>query len=457
MAAGGIRDHLAGGFARYSTDPHWLVPHFEKMLYDQALVSAIYLDAFQYTGEPRYAEVAREILDYCLADLQAPEGGFYSARDADSDGEEGKFYVWTKAEIVAVLGEPESTLVCAYYGVTDEGNWDDPHAPGEPKNVLYTPRALDEVAQARDLAVGALRTRLSAARQALKVARAQRTPPGLDTKILCEWNGMLIASLARAGAVLDEPRYVAAAERAADFLLTRQLEDGRLKRAWCDGRALEMAFLTDYACLIDGLIELYQATFDRRWLEQARRLNNAALEHFWDEAAGGFFFTADDHPLVLTRSKDVSDGATPSGNSVMLGNLLRLAAMFADGGLRSRAERMIAVFGESSIGRGGANERFLCGVDEALSGAKEIVVVGDPDTAATQALLRAARAGFSPSHVLLLKRGAAGDDIATPLFEGRSLVDGRPTAYVCERSVCQRPVTAPTELRDQLERKGDGQ
>lgn len=454
MAAGGIYDQLAGGIHRYSTDVEWLVPHFEKMLYDQALVSRTYIDAYQLTHKPLYARVAREIFDYVIDDLQSPEGGFYSTRDADSEGVEGKFYVWTKGEVAGLLGKEDAQLFCDYYDVSDAGNWKDQHAPGEVKNILRTLRSLDAVAKQHGLEPAEAETRLASARKKLLEARAKRVPPGLDDKILAEWNGMMIASLARGGAVLGEQHYIDAAAKAADFVLEKQRADGRLLRAYRDGRKLETAFLTDYACMIDGLIELYEATFDKRWLDRAIELNRTVVEHYHDEAGGGFYFTADDHEQLLTRSKDVRDSATPSGNSVQLMNLLRLSAMLGDESLRAMAEKTIEHFATQVMQSPGAGERFLAAVEFALVGPVELAMVGDPADPRAQALIRQVNQTYLPNRVMMLSNPAdALSGVSSPLLQDRPLVDGAPAAYVCRNYACQRPVTTPAELAAQLTRQ----
>ncbi len=449
MAAGGIYDHLAGGICRYSTDAEWHVPHFEKMLYDQALVSRSYLDAYQSTRDARYASVARSIFDYVLNDLQAPDGGFYSSRDADSEGEEGKYYIWKRAEIIALLGPERGPRFCRYYDVTDAGNWQDSHAPGEAKNILRVRREHAELAAAERVAPDVLAQELSESRATLLAARAQRVAPGLDDKILCEWNGLMIASLARGGAVLDEPRYVQAAIRAAEFLLKNQMRDGRLLRSWRLGRTQPSAFLADYACLIEALLELYETTFDERWLTHAETLNAATIEHYWDDADGGFFFTADDHEQLLTRSKDVRDSAHPSGNSVQLQNLLRLAALRDDARLRELAERTMRHF-DAQVRRSlGASERFLTAVEFALAGPVELVVVGALDDPRTQALLREIRSAYLPNRVLVHVDPSRTGRV-TPLTEGRTLVNGQPAVYVCRNYACRLPAVSPQQLREQL-------
>ncbi len=451
MARGGIYDHLGGGIARYSTDPEWLVPHFEKMLYDQALVSRIYVDAWQKTKNPLYARVARETFDYVIADLQSPGGGLYSTRDADSEGEEGRYYVWTRPEIVAALGERDGAIFCAYYGVTETGNWSDPHAPGVAKNILHVARDAESVAKLHGVARDELERILASGRAKLLAVRATRVPPGRDDKILCEWNGLMIASLARGGAVLGERRFVDAAARAAEFVLKNQVSNGRLMRAWRDGRRLETAFLSDYACMIEGLIELYEATFDRRWLDRAVELNRTAIRLFHDDRHGGFFFTPHDHEALIARSKDVRDSAVPSGNSVQLMNLLRLATMLDDAELRRLADRSMAHYAADVLSQPGSSERYLQAVDFALAGPTELAVVGDPADVRTQALLRAVHDVYLPNRVLmLLNPNSPTAGPALPLLRDRGLVDGAPAVYICRNYTCQRPLTRPEDVRAAL-------
>ncbi|MBK9120084.1 MAG: thioredoxin domain-containing protein [Phycisphaerales bacterium] len=445
MAAGGIYDQLGGGIHRYSTDVEWHVPHFEKMLYDQALVTRIYLDAFQYTARPLYARIAREICDYVLDDLTAPEGGFYSTRDADSEGEEGRYYVWTRAEVLAALGEEDGVLFCAHYDVRDSGNWRDPHHPQVPKNVLRALRDVDCCSKMLSVDKAELCERLGRARRQLLTLRAGRVAPARDEKILCEWNGQMIATLARAGTVLDEPRYVAAATRAADFILQHQWCAGRLHRSYHDGRTLPVAFLSDYACFIDGLLELYEATFEPRWLDMAATLHTATQQHYGDAREGGFFFTADDHEALIARSKDLRDAAVPSGNSVHLLNLLRLGALLGDHAAQKCAAQMLVTFARAVRQSPWSSERFLCGVEFATAGPVEIAVVGPRADERTQALLRTVYACYLPNRVLAW-HDPAQPNTRLPMLANRPPLDGQPTAYVCRRGTCAPPVTTPAAL-----------
>ena len=457
MAYGGIYDQLGGGIHRYSTDVRWFLPHFEKMLYDQALVSDIYLDAYQLTRRPLYGRIAREILDYCLADLRSPEGAFYSTRDADSEGLEGKFYVWTADELRAVLGEADAKLFSAYYNVAEQGNWKDTtgHAPEGPINILHITRPLEAVAKQHDIEPDALTQRLAGMRTTLLAVRAKRVAPGLDDKTLTAWNGMLIHSLARAYRVLGEPRYRDAAVKATEFVLTHLRKDGRLLRTYRNGNAHLMAYLDDYAHLIEALITLYETTFDVRWLDEAVALNEVLIRHYFDETDGGFFYTADDHETLLTRTKDPGDGAVPSGNSVQAMNLLRLAILLDRPDLRKKADSIFRAFQAAAAERPGAVERLLCAVDFNLGSPKEIAIVGKPGDPATEALIRTVYERYLPNKVVALidpdAANAADLGKRIPLLAGKVRVNDLPAAYVCQNYTCKLPVTRPEDLVKQLD------
>lgn len=447
MACGGIYDQLGGGIHRYSTDVEWHVPHFEKMLYDQALVSRIYLDAFQFSGKPLYARIAREILDYVLRDLASPAGGFYSTRDADSEGQEGKYYAWTRAQVVEAVGEEDARLFCAHFDISESGNWSDPHDPEARKSVPRVLRAESACARMLGMCPSELAERIERTRRRLLAVRDQRVAPARDEKILCEWNGLMIGSLARGGCVLAQPSYIAAAARAAEFVLREQYRDGRLRRSLRDGRTLEAAFLPDYANMIEGLLELYEATFERRWLDAALMLNRDTIAHFWDEREGGFFFTPHDHEPLIARSKEARDNAVPSGNSVQLLNLLRLAAMLGDEQLATLARRTIEVFAAEVAESPWSSERFLAALDFARAGPVEVVVVGGSGDPRTQALLRSVYGAYVPNRVLLLLDPDSPDAAPpSPLLRGRGAVGGHPAAYVCRAGVCQAPVTEAAQL-----------
>ena len=455
MGQGGIYDQLGGGIARYSTDEKWLVPHFEKMLYDQALVASTYLDALQATEsadlKTLFEEKARGILDYVLRDLTDSGGAFYASEDADSEGLEGKFYVWTRQELLERLGPREGRIAAAHFGVSGVGNWlhpGDAHVPRGPKNILHAARPAETIAKVENLDVAWVEKAIAEAKRKLFHARALRVRPGLDDKVLSGWNGLMITSLAKAAAVLDEPRYREAASRAAEFILKSMCPGGRLLASYGKGRARLKGYVTDYAFFIEGLIELYQAGGEVRRLEEAARLTDTAVEYYWDEAAGGFFFTASDHEPLLVRSKTANDGAIPSGNSVMLSNLLKLSILLDRNDYRPKAERIIRVFaGSGAMRTPWGHERLLAGVEAFHEGFAEVAVVGAPEDPATQALLAALYARYLPNKVVARLNPADLDASGkVPLLAGRTPVDGRPAAYVCRHFVCLEPVTEPEGL-----------
>jgi hypothetical protein len=454
MARGGIYDHVGGGICRYSTDPEWLVPHFEKMLYDQALVSSIYLDAYQLTRKTEYAEVARDILEYVLADLQSPEGGFYSSRDADSEGLEGAFYIWTVDEVQAVLGEQEARTFCAYFDVTETGNWFESlgHAPPGPKNILHVPKPPEVFAKLRGITVEELKRSVADWRPKMRAARNRRTPPALDDKVLTAWNGLMIGALGKGAVVLDEPRYADAAAKASGFILDRMRRDGRLLRTYRKGQARLTAYLEDYAFFIEGLLHLYEATFERRWLEAAAGLNELALRFHYDETGGAFYFTASDAEKLVARTKNPHDSAIPSGNSVQALNLLRLATLLDRKDYREKAEATFRALAAEVRRMPYAYERHLCALDFFHDRTKEIALVGDPGTAEFRALLRVIHDRYLPNKILAQAQERS-DDPRIPLLKGKGRINGQAAAYVCENFTCQRPVTTPNDLAGQLEPK----
>ena len=459
MGHGGIYDHLGGGIARYSTDGKWLVPHFEKMLYDQGLVAGAYLDALQATENPGlkklFEEKARGILDYVLRDLTDSGGAFYSSEDADSEGLEGKFYIWTRRELLDLLGERDGKIVSEHFGASDVGNWlhpGDAHVPRGPKNILHVSRSAETIAKVERLDVSEVEKIIADAKPKLFQEREKRVRPGLDDKVLSGWNGLMITALAKAAAVLNEPRYREAAERTADFILETMCPDGRLLATYGKGRARLNGYITDYAFFIEGLIELYQAGGDFERLAQARRLTDGAVEYYWDEAGGGFFFTASDHEQLLVRGKTANDGAIPSGNSVMLGNLLKLSILLDRGDYRHKAEQIIRVFaGSGAMRTPFQHERLLAGVEAFHEGFAEIAVIGPPEDPATKALLETVYSRWLPNKVVARFNPADQDSPEKmPLLQGRALIDGKPAAYVCRDYVCREPVTDPKDLAKQL-------
>jgi uncharacterized protein YyaL (SSP411 family) len=454
MAMGGIYDHLGGGFARYSTDERWFAPHFEKMLYDNALLAVAYTEAYQATGEASYRQVVEETLGWVLREMTAAEGPFSSTLDADSEGEEGKFYVWSQDEIGRVLGQADAGLFCACYNVQPGGNWEDPHHPGgKPKNILHRTRGLDELAAAHGLGAGRLGAFLAECRQRLLAARTERVRPGLDDKVLTSWNGLMIAALATAAQALDRPDYAAAAARAADFILRRMRSaDGRLLRTWSPGGEAKLnAYLEDYAFLLEGLVCLYEATFEARWVGDALQLADVMVEQFWDAQGGGFFYTGRDHEELIARGKDPHDNATPSGNAVAVTALLRLVKLTGRGDLQDRAETTLRLYGGLLRSHPFAASQMLLALDFYLGPVREFAVVGDPESEETRRVVRAVREGFRPNKVVALRpvRGAVREDLLG-LLEGRVAVGGRTTTYVCENFSCRAPLVGAEAVEEAL-------
>ena len=436
MLAGGIYDQLGGGFARYSVDAVWLVPHFEKMLYDNALLARAYLHGWQTLGHQRYRRVCEETLDWMLAEMRGPEGGFYSALDADSEGEEGRFYVWTPDEIREVLSANPNCInlttqqivkLMQFWGVSEEGNF-------EGANVLH----LAEGAEAEEP------EGFDEMRRALLEARAQRVRPGLDDKRLTAWNALAIAAFADTGAVLGREDYLDAARACAEFVLgSLRDEAGNLLRTYKDGRAHLGAYLEDHAFLLEALLTLYESTFEARWLEAARDLAETTIERFGDPERGGFYSTASNHEELIARRKEVGDHPIPSGNSSAAMGLLRLAALSGERRYEEAAEGIFALFAEPAVRHPDAFAHLLRALDFHLSPSREVALVGDDLTAL------AAAARERPLFHAVLAGGPEGAE-QPPLLAGRTTVDGQPAAYVCENFTCQLPVTDPNELRRQL-------
>jgi uncharacterized protein YyaL (SSP411 family) len=433
MAMGGMYDQLGGGFHRYSTDAHWLAPHFEKMLYDNALLTCAYLEAFQATREPFYAEVVEQTLAYVLREMTSPEGAFYSTQDADSEGEEGKFYVWSAAEIDRTLDAAQAEPFKEVYGVSAEGNW-------EGHNILNRARSYAQDAVMLRQSEPELRKLLDEARTKLLDVRNQRIWPGRDEKVLTSWNALMIAAFAQAAQVLDRPAYADAAVKAADFLLTRmRTADGRLLRTTSAGSEPKLnAYLEDYAYLIDALISLYEATFAPRWLTAALALCRVMLDQFWDAAEGSFFFTGRDHEQLVARVKDLHDSSIPSGNSMAATALLRLGKLTGRTDLLEKAEAVlrnaVGLMESSPLAAG----QLLVALDFHLGPVQEFAVVGDPSGEDTRRVLRAIRGGFHPDKVVALK-SADGDEQAVPLLKDKER-RGDVTTYVCQNFACQAPL-----------------
>ena len=418
MASGGMYDQVGGGFSRYSVDPYWLVPHFEKMLYDNALLVRAYLHGHQVSGEPLFLTVVQETLDWALTEMRGPEGGFVSALDADSEGVEGKFYVWSVEEMrEALAGEPDADEAIAWFGATDRGNFEGRNipvrGPGEPE-------------------------RRDAWRRSLYDVRSRRVWPGIDDKRLTSWNALMISALAEAGAVLERDDYLDAARDCAAFVLAELRDDeGRLLRSWKDGRGKLNAYLEDHAFLLEALLTLYESSFEPRWFAEARAIADSMIERFGDDEKGGFFETSSDHERLVARRKDLEDHPIPAGNSSAAYGLLRLAALTGEHRYEERAVSALRLLHELAPQHPQAFGHLLQALDFHLSPIKEVALAG-PDA---RALERVVRSRFRP-HIVL----AGGPPDGVPLLRGREPVDGRAAAYVCEHFVCKRPVTEPGEL-----------
>ncbi|MBN1515619.1 thioredoxin domain-containing protein [Candidatus Sumerlaeota bacterium] len=451
MRHGGVFDQIGFGFHRYSTDRKWLVPHFEKMIYDQAMLMIACIETYQATGDEQYARTAREIATYVLRDMTSPEGGFYCAEDADSEGEEGRFYLWEPQEVVDVLSENDGALFNRIFNIVDGGNFlDEASRQKNGKNIPHLTKPLEAWAEALNVEENTLRERIEDLRIKLFDARKKRIHPLKDDKILTDWNGLMIAALARAGCALDEPEYIAAARKAADFLLTTlRREDGRLLKRYRQGQAGLPAHVEDYAFTVWGLLELYEATFDTQYLQAAIELNDALIQHFQDEEHGGFFLTADDGEKLMDRGKEVYDGAMPSGNSVAALNLIRLARITGKSEYEEHAEKLIAAFGAMANRAPSAVAQFMIAFDFLQGPSCEVVIAGNPQAADTQAMLRALRAEFIPNKIVIL-RPPTKDTPAivkfAPYTEHKTPKDGKATAYVCQNYSCQNPTNDPEQM-----------
>jgi len=442
MARGGIYDQLGGGFARYSTDARWLVPHFEKMLYDNALLASVYLEAYQATRDPAFARVARETMDYVLGRMTDPEGGFYSTEDADSEGVEGKYYVWTLAEITEVLGPDRARTFAYVHDVTETGNW-------EHKNILNLPKTLAQASKLLGRPEDELRAELDEDRARLLAVRDRRVPPGKDTKVLTSWNGLMIAALAEGGRVLKDARYLEAARRAAAFVLDRmRAGDGRLLHTYKDGQAKLNAYLDDYADLIDGLTRLYETTGEPRWMTSALELAGVMIAEFADAEHGGFFYTGKSHEALIARQRDFLDNATPSGNAMAATALLRLGALtgrddLAEAG-RKTLEAVQVVMEKAPMAAG----QSLAALDFLLAAPRELAIIAGDDPDEYRAAIEAVYSRFLPHKVVAPATAEQASALAAtvPLLADRPARGGRTTTYICERFACREPIVGVEAL-----------
>ena len=445
MALGGMYDQLGGGFHRYSTDSYWLVPHFEKMLYDNALLSKLYLHAYQSTGHELYLRIVQETLDYVLREMTSKEGGFFSSQDADSEGEEGKFFVWTPQQAEEVLGREDAKIFCAYYDITPTGNF-------EGSNILNVPLDADAVMDQVDVDPGVLEDILSEGKRKLLEVRDRRISPDRDDKVLTAWNGLMLRSFAEAAATLGRHDYRDAAVANADFVTRNLQKDGRILRTYKDGQARLNGYLEDYSFLADGLIAVYELTFDSRWLDEAQRVADGMIALFWDQEDQVFYDTGKDHETLLVRPRDIFDNAAPCGSSVAADALMRLALLTGNEEYRNFAAAVLRSMGPMLSQYPNGMGRWLAALDFYLSEPKEIAIVGPKDSPDVKAMVEVIHGQYLPNRVLAAtEQGDPAGSHSMPLLRHRTMVSGAPAAYVCHNYVCQLPVTDPADLASQLE------
>ena len=443
MRNGGIYDHVGFGFHRYSVDQKWLVPHFEKMLYDQAIIAMAYIEAFQATGEEKYRDTAQEIFEYVLRDMQSPEGGFYSAEDADSEGVEGKFYTWTKDEIYKVLGEEDTKFVSKVFDITDEGNFSEETSQEKTdSNILHLENSLDEISDTLGIKKEDISRKIEKIRKTLFNAREKRIHPHKDDKILTDWNGLMISAISKGAQVFSDEKYLKAAIHSADFIIDNLYENSRLLHRYRDGEAAIKANLDDYAFFIYGLLDLYEASFDLKYLEFAIELNNTLLNHFWDSENGGFYFTPDDGEEILVRKKESYDSAIPSGNSIQMLNLLKLSKIIENEELKHKAVEIEKAFSKDVIMAPMAYTQFIVAIDFKLGPSYEIVIAGTPDNEDTNMMLNSIRSHYIPNKTVVLR--PPNDEASKILelinsLEFKKQENDKSTAYICSDNTCKAP------------------
>ena len=450
MAAGGIYDHIGGGFHRYSTDAGWLVPHFEKMLYDQALLSKVYLQAYQITKKERYAQIAREIFDYVLRDMTDQSGGFYSAEDADSEGREGTFYLWDPKQTASVLNEEQARLFNAYYGVTDEGNFE------EGKTILNVTTSNQQLQKQFHKNQAEIENTLAVARTRIFQERSKRIRPHRDEKIITAWNGLMISSLAYGGAVLEEKKYTEAAGRSTEFISSTLHKNGRFMRYYRNGRVVQKAFLDDYAFTALALLDLYEATFDTKWLIEARSLTSRMIEFFADTENGGFFLTGNDGEKLIARTKPGPDGVIPSGNSVAALVLLKLGRLTMDQHFTELGEKVLEAFSQQLARAPAYSSVMVTALAFRLGPTQEIVIAGNADDPVVKRMLNIIHGTFLPNAVVLLHEPDKADSTLyniVPFIKSQTAIEGKATAYVCENYVCKEPVNDVSVFENLIAKK----
>jgi hypothetical protein len=445
MASGGIYDQLGGGFHRYSVDSHWLVPHFEKMLYDNALLLQLYIDAYRLTQDAFFHRIILETLDYVRREMLHPEGGFYSTQDADSEGEEGKFFVWTKHEILQLLGKETGEIFCHYYDVTDRGNFE--HG----QNILHINASLEQTARTFHLTPEAVSHLLTEAKAKLFAVREERIKPFRDEKILMSWNGLMLSAFAEAYKLLRETVYREDIRRTIDFLLTHLYKEGRLLSVYKDGVGKLNGYLDDYAFMVRGLLDAYEATFEQQYFTLALELHQTMIDQFWDTENGGFFFTAQDHETLITRPKSAHDHSIPSGNSVATHNLLWFYYYTGEEEYRKKAEQIFRALRPQMEDNPFGYGNLLCALDFYLHTPKEIVIMGKREAPETRQMLETIYRHYVPNRVVTVVSADQQEMTPpSPLLEGKGQIDGKTTAYVCHNFACSLPVTTARELENML-------
>jgi uncharacterized protein YyaL (SSP411 family) len=448
MAWGGIYDQLGGGFHRYATDDHWLVPHFEKMLYDNSQLARLYFATYQATGQAFYKKIGEEILEYVIREMTDPLGGFYSTQDADSEGVEGKFFVWTPQEIKSILDEEVGGLVCRHYGVTEAGHF-------EGKNILHIRQPIDNLAKEMGKTTEELEQIVGEAKKKLFLAREKRVKPFRDEKVLTSWNGLMIGAFVNGYNVTRNERYLAVAQKAADFLWTHLYKEGRLLRTYKERVAKLNGYLDDYAFVIDALLDLYEATSEMTYLDRAKQLTNRLIDQFWDEDQGGFFFTSRDHESLIARYKSPVDQSIPSGNAVAAQSLLRLFYITTEPAYYDKAEKTLRFFSESMEENVFATGNMIAVADFYLRKPKEIVVIGNPKAPETERLVADIQRLYLPNKILF--RIDPDQPEGTPLpdpVKGKKMLNGKPTVYICHNFTCSQPLTEWEAIREELIAKG---
>ncbi|MGI9553721.1 MAG: thioredoxin domain-containing protein, partial [Thermodesulfobacteriota bacterium] len=448
MSRGGIFDHIGFGFHRYSTDPEWLVPHFEKMLYDQALLAMAYTEAYQLTKNESFKITAERIFNYVLRDMTSPEGGFYSAEDADSEGEEGKFYLWKDEEIVNVLGKDEGGLILSVYNTSSEGNFVDEATGKKPgTNILHLNNDLKQVAKEMNIPEDVLNSRLEESRRKLFEVREKRIHPSKDDKIITDWNGLMIAALAKGGRVFGNEAYTDAAARSVDFINKNLYSDSRLLHRYRGGESGILANIDDYAFLIWGLIELYESTFDLNYLNQAIEYTGQMVTLFWDKDNLGFYFTPNDGEKLLVRQKEIYDGAVPSGNSVAMYDLIKLSRLTSNLEFENLSSELSAAFSSSLNKAPISHTMFMVALDFAVGPSYEIVISGDKNSDDTKTMIEKLRDNYIPNKVVVLKdKNSVELEKIAPYTKAQGEINSKATAYVCENFVCKLPTNDPDKM-----------